>query len=186
MKREFLEGLGLSEEQMEQIMKEHGKSVEKYKKDAEAVSTLKETAKQLKEQLDGANAQIAEFQSMDIESVKKSAGEWKEKAEKAQREAQEKIADMELNSLLREKLSGEKFTSEYARHGVFEEVKANVRAKDGKLFGYEEALSAVREAQPAAFEPQTPQPTFSQGTPGTPQTAEDVLRAAMGLSGKRT
>lgn len=185
MKREFLEGLELSEEQVNQIMKEHGKSVEKYKNDVETMKTLQETVNGLQKQLGEANKQIEDFREMDIEGVKKSAGEWKEKAEKAQREAQEKIADMELDSLLREKLSGEKFTSEYARHGVFEEVKANVRAKDGKLFGYEEALSAVREAQPTAFEPQTPQPTFSQSAQGTPQAAEDVLRAAMGLTSKR-
>lgn len=47
MKREFLEGLGLEKEAIDQIMKEHGKSVQAAKpEDYEEIKSLKETLEQ--------------------------------------------------------------------------------------------------------------------------------------------
>ncbi|NLX61356.1 MAG: hypothetical protein GXZ06_02365, partial [Tissierellia bacterium] len=66
MKRQFLKELGLTDEQIDKIMAENGKDIEKYKTLAETKET---ELKQLKEHLEEANAQIEKFKDMDIESI---------------------------------------------------------------------------------------------------------------------
>ena len=66
MKREFLEGLGLEKEAIDQIMKEHGKSVQADKpEDYEEIKSLKETLEQqvndLNTTLTATNEKYAEY-----------------------------------------------------------------------------------------------------------------------------
>ena len=132
-------------------------------------TTKNEAVKDLTQRLAYANARIESFQDMDIEGIKRSADEWKQKAEQAEQAAEARVKEMEHDNLLREKLSGFKFTSEYARQGVFNEIKSkNLPVDNGQLTGFDEVLKGIREAQPAAFEPDKPAPHFSGGiTPPT-------------------
>mgnify|MGYP002530505359 CR=1 FL=1 len=141
-----------------------------------------ETIKDLQGQLQEANDQIQKFQDMDIDGIQKAADDWKEKAEQAERDAAAKIAEMEHDGLLREKLSGMKFTSEYARKGVFDEIKAKgLKVENGQILGFDDAFTAIKEAQPNAFEPDEAPPHFAGRAQGAPPAAGDALRAAMGL-----
>ncbi len=88
-------------------------------------NTKNESVKDLTQRLEEANKQIDAFKEMDIDSIKKSADEWKEKAEKAEKDAEARVKELEHDNLLREKMSGLKFTSEYAKKGVFDEIKSN-------------------------------------------------------------
>lgn len=58
--------------------------------------TLSEGKKDLESRLNEANKTIEDFKVLDIEGVKKSAEEWKEKAKQAEQEAGEKIAAIEF------------------------------------------------------------------------------------------
>ncbi|MBR5156479.1 MAG: phage scaffolding protein [Clostridia bacterium] len=51
-------------------------------------NTKNESVKDLTQRLEEANKQIDAFKEMDIDSIKKSAEEWKEKAEKAEKDAE--------------------------------------------------------------------------------------------------
>ena len=165
MKRDFLKGLELSDEAIDQVMSEHGKSLEKYKADAGKVEGLNQTIADLQGQLQAANTQIDEFKGMDIDGIRRAADEWKAKAEQAERDSQAKIAELEHDNLLREKLSGVKFTSDYAKKGVFEEIKAKgLKVENGILLGVDDALQGLRENQPDAFAGETPLPSFSKAT----------------------
>lgn len=165
MKREFLKTLELSDEAIDQIMAEHGKSVEKYKAEAGKVEGLNQTIADLQGQLNAANTQIEEFKGMDIDGIRKAADNWKEKAEQAERDAQAKISELEHDNLLREKLSGVKFTSDYAKKGVFDEIKAKgLKTENGILLGFDDALQGLRESQPDAFASETPPPSFAKAT----------------------
>ena len=182
MKTEFLKNLGLEQDAINQIMAEYGKSVAKYQTDANTIATLKETEKTLREQLGEANKQIEDFKGMDIEAIKKSADEWKKKAEEADKNAAQRIAEFEHDSLLREKLGNVKFTSEYAKKGVFDEIKGKgLTIENGQILGFDDALSAIREAQPTAFEPDVPPPAFSTGAKPPENTNINAVRSAMGL-----
>lgn len=132
--------------------------------------TKSDTVKELKEQLAAANAQIESFKDMDIDGIKASAAEWKQKAEEAEQAAEARVKELTHDNLLREKLSGLKFTSDYAKQGVFNEIKAKNLPVDGdRLTGFDEVLDAIRKAQPSAFEPETAAPQFTRGItpPGT-------------------
>lgn len=76
MKREFLEGLNLEKEIIDKIMSEHGKTVEKIKTTNEALTVEKSN---LEAKLSDANTQIQGFKDMDIEGIKKAAGDWETK-----------------------------------------------------------------------------------------------------------
>ena len=84
MKREFLTNLGLTEEQVNKIMDENGRDIEKYRKDVEKYSKESEKYKtqyeSTKSSLDEANKTIASYKDkdMDIEKIQKSADEWKQ------------------------------------------------------------------------------------------------------------
>lgn len=141
-----------------------------------------ESVKELQGQLQEANEQIQKFKDMDVDGIKRAADEWKEKAEQAERDAAAKIAEMEHDGLLRDKLSGVKFTSDYAKKGVFDEIKAKgLKVENGQILGFDDAFKAIREAQPNAFEPDNPPPRFAGRAQGAPADGGDALRAAMGL-----
>jgi len=104
------------------------------------------------EQLKNANAEIESYKGMDIDGIKKSADEWKEKAEKSQKEFDEKIADMEYDNALRDELLKESFSSDYARTGIQSEIKAkNLPIIDGKIIGLPELLETYKKDKPDAF-----------------------------------
>lgn len=141
-----------------------------------------ESVKDLQGQLQEANEQIQKFKAMKVEDIQKSADEWKKKAEQAERDAAAKIAEMEHDGLLRDKLSGIQFTSDYAKKGVFDEIKAKgLKVENGQLLGFDDVFKGIREAQPSAFEPDDPPPQFAGRTQGAPADGSDALRAAMGL-----
>lgn len=134
-----------------------------------------EAVKNLSQRLADANAQIESFQDMDVEAIKQNAEEWKRKAEQAEQEAEARVREIEHDSLLREKLAGIGFTSDYAKQGVFNDIKAkNLPVNNGSLTGFDEALKSIKEAEPMAFVPDNPAPQFSTGV--TPPTGSSGMK----------
>ena len=61
-------------------------------------------------------------------------------------------AQAEYDSALRARLAGERFSSEYAKDGVFNEMKAKGMAfENGEIIGFEEALSELKSYRADAF-----------------------------------
>ena len=160
-------------------------------------TTLETEKNNLTAQLTEANKEIEGFKSLDIEGVKKAAAEWETKYNKAQEESAAKIQDMEYTSVLKDSLSGEKFSSVYARDGVMNELRSKkLPLENGKIMGLDDALKAIKEAQPTAWttEEQSPPPNLKgagMGTGGSPpvlptEKAEALAAAqkAMGVSVK--
>lgn len=146
-------------------------------------NTKNEEKKALAEQLESANKQIEEFKSMDIEGIRKAADDWKEKFENAENEYKKKVAEMTFDNLLSDKLSDVKFTSEYAKKGVFNEIKEKgLKVDNGSIIGFDEVFESIKKAQPSAFESDEPKPQFTKTLDTTnPTSNTDALRAAMGL-----
>jgi len=92
MKRSDLEGLELSKEQVDAVMKLHGVDVEAHKSNMEVAKTA--TAS-IQEQLDAANVTIEGFKKLDPEAAKKAADDWKAQAEKFKAEAEKSKKDAE-------------------------------------------------------------------------------------------
>ncbi|MDO4721425.1 MAG: phage scaffolding protein [Peptostreptococcaceae bacterium] len=93
MKTEELKAQGLTDEQIQFVMAENGKDVGKYKSEAE---TAKAQAKTVQEQLTEANKTIESYKGMNIEDIKKSAQEYKEKFEAAEKKSKEELERLKL------------------------------------------------------------------------------------------
>ena len=115
--REFLKGLDLDGELIDTIMAEHGKLVTK---DKEELQTLKSQMKELKE--NSKNAE--ELQSKYDELVKAN----EEREAKAKAEEEDKILTNNINEVFGDK----KFTSDYARIGLTNDIKNELNKPENK------------------------------------------------------
>ena len=177
MKREFLQNFeGLSKEAIDAIMDENGRDIEKERSKRADYDTIKE-------QLAAANRQIEEFKGMDIDGVKKAAEEWKAKAEQAEREASERIAEMEFNGTLREAITAAKGRNVKAISALLD--VPTLRGSKNQAEDIKAALEALKQESGYLFDTETP-PPFSAGAgqhdmSGDPEMA--AIRAAAGLKG---
>ena len=109
MTREQLKALGLTDEQIDAVMKENGKDIEKAKGDLTAKETELETktkeVETLQGQLDTANAEIESYKEMDIESIKAAADDYKKKYEKAKEDSEAEIESLKFEHSLESALS---------------------------------------------------------------------------------
>lgn len=96
-----VEGNPLPPEIKQILLEEHSRGIEKIKKQYSDYDTIKE-------QLAAANKTIEDFKGMDIDGVKKAAEEWKQKSEQAERDAAQRIADMEFDNDLKDAIKAAK------------------------------------------------------------------------------
>ena len=130
MKREELEKLGLEKEAIDSIMALNGKDIEAHKAKIAAAEAERDG---LKSQLAEANAAIDGFKALDIEGVKKSADEWKAKAEQAAKDAEAKVYQVRYESALSDELKASKAKNVKAVRGLRDE--GNRKLTDDGLVG---------------------------------------------------
>lgn len=150
MKREFLKGLELSEEQINAIMAEHGKDVEASKSQLAELTTETESLK----------TQIAD-RDKDIKSLKKDAGD-NEGLSKQLTDLQDKyktdtetltqqLSQTKLNGALTTALTGAKVRNPKAIEGLLDMDKVKL-TDDGKLEGLDDQLSALKKSDGYLFD----------------------------------
>lgn len=154
MTKEELLALGLSEEQIAEVFKINGKDVEKAKGDL----TTKETElASVKEQLQTANAEIESYKSMDIETIKKAADEYKTKFEEAQENAQKEIESLRFEHSLESALTKAGAKNVKATKALLDiDNLRNSKNIDSDL---ETAITALRESESYLFGEVEPQGT---------------------------
>ncbi|MBP1737284.1 MAG: phage minor structural family protein [Oscillospiraceae bacterium] len=179
MKREWITKLlpDITREALDAIMEENGK-------DIEAVKAKYADYDSLKAQLTEAGKTIEGFKAMDIDGIRKSADEWKTKAEKAEADAAAKIADMEFSGLLDGAIST-------ARGKNAKVVKAlldleTLKASKNQSEDIKTALETVKTDNGYLFEDTTTPPPYAGGTGTKPIQARytpevNSIRAAAGL-----
>lgn len=142
----------------------------------------------LKTQIEDANKEIQSYKDMDIDSIKKSADDWKTKYEemeanqKAERE--KSIRNERTNAFFNDV----KFASESAKAGViaqFNEKDFKYDEETGKFQGASEWLEELKTKDTGAFLSNVANPKFTTN-PTAPTNAgtHDEIRAAMGLAQK--
>ncbi|MFC6290658.1 phage scaffolding protein [Levilactobacillus angrenensis] len=150
MKREFLKGLKLEDDQIDAIMAEHGKDVEASKSQLAELTTETESLK----------TQIAD-RDKDIKSLKKDAGD-NEGLSKQLTELQDKyktdtetltnqLSQTKLNSALTTALTGAKARNPKAVEGLLDMDKVKL-TDDGKLEGLDDQLTALRKTDGYLFD----------------------------------
>ena len=137
--------------------------------------------KTVKGQLSEANKAIEEFKNLDIDGVKKAAAEWKEKAEQAERDAAQRISDMEFDGVLKDAINAAKGRNAKAITALLD-VSALKQSKN-QAEDIKTALSNLREGNSYLFEEdnKTPPPyapgTGSQSMGGTTTGVEAAFAA---------
>lgn len=178
MKREFLEELKLDKETVDKIMAEYGKTTQ-------ALTTERDT---LKTQIDNANKEIQSYKDMDIDGIKKSVDDWKDKYEKLEAnqkaEKEKSIREARTNAFFNDV----KFASESAKAGVisqFNEKDFKYDEESQKFLGASEWLNDLKEKDAGAFMSDVANPKFtsSPSVPKNSSSMDDVLKA-MGLDKK--
>lgn len=154
----------------------------------EDAAALREQLTQANTRLTEANGEIERFKTLDVDSIQKAADNWKEKAEEAERNANTRIAELEFAAALKDNLGGVKFTSEFARQGVVSEITGKgLKLENGKILGFEDALSTLRTSHPDAFAQETPAPPpmYAGSGTGSAPTPADTLKAVLGIKESR-
>ena len=181
MKTEELIELGLTEEQAKQVLVINGKDIEKHKNQSETFKTQAET---FKTQLETANKEIENFKTLDIEGVRKSAEDWKLKAEKAQNDANDKLYKLQFDYALDGALSGAKAKNIKAVKALLDMEK--IKFENDSLTGFDEQLKQIKTDNDYLFVTDEQAPQIIKSTKGatnnlTLSDSDNAMRMAAGL-----
>lgn len=134
----------------------------------------------LAEQLTKANQTIQDFEKMDIENIKKSVEEYKQKWEQSEQERKAfehrtRIAGFVRNLGLKNDV--------YEKHVTDMILEKDLKFDGDKLIGGDDIVNAFKANYPDAFQSAKPVPEFSVPTSGTSGVRDDdaFVRAVMGL-----
>ena len=149
---------GLTDELIEKIMAEHGKTVTKANAQRDARADIKpDDLEALKARLEAAAEAAKAYEGVDIDALKAGLAEAQSASEALKAKHAEQVSAIAADLLLREKLATVEFSSDYARSGVLSDIKGKVKYEPGEdgaigvLTGVDEALSEIRESKPTAF-----------------------------------
>ena len=181
MKREDLQAKGLTDEQIDFVMAENGKDVEKVKTKLTAAETARDG---YKEQLESANETIQSYKDMDIDGIKRSNADWEAKYNADTKALQDRLDGQAYDFALKEFVNGYQFTSDLVKEAVIAQLKAKeFKLNDGKFLGAEDFMKQLKEANPSAFveEETKPQPTITipgagKPVPGQKLTVEQLMK----------
>lgn len=165
MKREFLKGLGIPDDQIDSIMKEHGDTLNGVKSERDRLSdeigSLKGEIKTRDGQIEALSksAGTSEQLAQELERVKNENADWQNKYSKSQLQANVKLAAAKDANDVNDILFFVKM----------DELKLN---EDGSVEGLEEQLNTLKESKPYLFnassQQQVPPPGDEQAPPPPP------------------
>lgn len=192
MKREDLEAMGLSKEQIDKVLDAHHKELDPVQKElTKAQEDLKaeqgKTATQ-KETIDGLNKSLDEFKGADVSGMKKQITDLEAALKAKDEEHSKAIADRDFQDILKEAITAAKGRNAKAITALLdvETLKSSKNQKDD----IEAALKELSEKEDGAFlfgdsgsgaeniGSGNPIGSFARGNSGDDLSA---MRAAMGL-----
>lgn len=91
------------------------------------------------------------FDGVDVKTIQAELETWKKKAEDAEKDYNNKLAEREKADLLKEAMSGIEFTSESARRAVMADIEKAVTVKNGKLIGFNDLIEEAKKSDSGAF-----------------------------------
>ena len=146
MKTEDLKTQGLTEEQISFVMAENGKDIGKVKKDLENMTAERDKEKS---RADTAEETLKGFDGVDVEGLNKSIADWKKKAEDAEKDYKQKLADRDFNDLLKTAIASSNGLNEKAIIGCLDipALKASKNQKEDVT----NAIKALTEAEDSKF-----------------------------------
>ena len=140
MKREFLEGLGLEKEVINQIMDENGKDINKAKGDFEDLKSQLATATETIKERD---KQIEKLKEVDGEKLKEEITKLQKLNKEAEKKYLDDLKELKLNNAIKLAIHDKVFNEDMAA-GLFDKSKL-ILADDGKVIGIDEQLEGIKK-----------------------------------------
>ncbi len=142
--REFLKGLDLDKETIDTIMAEHGKLItEEKEKNQELTNKVKDYESKISDLSSKAEANTKVQE--ELETLK---NEIAEKEAKRKAEEQDKI----LTNNILELFGDKKFTSDYAKNGLLNDIKNGLNLPENKGKGIQELFDSLTKDRTGIFE----------------------------------
>lgn len=161
MKREDLRKLGLTDEQVDQVMSMNGDDVNAQKaivaQRDETITALTTERDGLKEQVTARDKDIADLKKAagDNESLNKQLSDLQTKYNDDTAKLQKSLDDQARAHAIEGLFGGIKFTSAFAKRAAMKEFEAaGLEFKDGKFTDADATIKKMREQNPDAFEPE--------------------------------
>lgn len=142
MKTEELKAQGLTQEQINFVMAENGKDIDKIQKKLDDMTVERDKEKS---RADTAEETLKGFDGVDVEKLNKSIADWKKKAEDAEKDYKQKIADRDFDDLLKEAIKSANGLNEKAIMGCLD--IPTLKASKNQKSDIESAIKTLSEAE---------------------------------------
>ena len=166
MKRAELEALGLTKEQIDEVMDKNGKDVETAKGSLAAVTAerdnLKATVAERDKQLEGLKVSAG-----DAEKLKKQIEDLQAENKEKDKAHAEELRQLKIESAIETAITGAKGKNAKAIKALLDMTKIDLD-KDGNVIGHTEQLEALMKAEDSKFlfDAQTKKAQDKGATPG--------------------
>ncbi|MCQ2485824.1 MAG: phage scaffolding protein [Clostridia bacterium] len=142
MKRETLEQLGLTAEQIDAVMKENGNDINRERSKFADYDDLKSQLENANKTLDGMK---------DYDNVKADVLKYQQEAEKAKADAAEKVARLELQAKIKDFTNGKKFVNDLTRDAINAQLESALNDDANKGKSLEEILKELTDGKADIF-----------------------------------
>ena len=174
MKRDELTAAGLTEEQIDKVMKLNGDDINREKAKYSDYDDLKA-------QLEKANATIDGMK--DYDDVKAKVTQYQQEAENAKKEAAAKVQQLELQAKIKDFTGNKKFVNDLTRDAINAQLEKALNDDANKGKSLDDLLKALTDGKTDIFKDEnipTP-PTVTTMTSQQQNNDDSAIRAVMGL-----
>ena len=174
MKREELTAAGLTDEQIDKVMKLNGDDINREKAKFSDYDDLKA-------QLEKANATIDGMK--DYDDVKAKVTQYQQEAENAKKEAAAKVQQLELQAKIKDFTGNKKFVNDLTRDAINAQLEKALNDDANKGKSLDDLLKALTDGKTDIFKDEnTPTPpTVTTMTSQSNKDDDSAIRAVMGL-----
>ena len=155
MNRETLKSHGLTDEQINNVMKDYGKSINDYKEKAESVDSLRQQIEDYKNQISDRDTQLKSLsEKVDgNEELKKQIQQLQEDNEKVKNEYEDKLNKQSFDHLLERTLVNSKARNVKAIKPLLD--LESIKRDGDRLLGLDDQLTALKESDSYLFDIET-------------------------------
>lgn len=178
MKREELTALGLTEEQVNEVMKKNGEDITREQKKFADYD-------EIKAQLEKANATIDSMK--DYEAVKADVQKYQQEAAQARADAEAKVHKLELQAKIKDFTNDKKFVNDITRDAINAKLESALNDDANKGKSIEELFKALTDGKSDILKNEnapTPPEVPSMANKNGPADDDAQARAVMGLPPK--
>lgn len=145
-------GVVIPEDKQVEIKSELSKGYKNIAEHNKVISKLETERDTWKEQAENAEATLKNFEGIDPAKINEELATYKQRAEQATKDAEEKIYQRDYTDALNVAMDKYKFTSESAKRSVVASIRnEGLKLKNGQIMGLNDYVEQLRQEDPDAF-----------------------------------